>query len=1156
MKQNFFDSTAGMVQYFVRPYDDFILNSLEKLDYNEYLYRLLKEEGYERVVFLEGEETNCIVYAYDKISQLSYENPIDFSTVNIRDVESLNAFYSKCEGKSGKGLKGLEEFDDFSGPNNNKKTVKEWGKRKIKNFNGPAELLTELNSLITPALRAENIKTAIVIDMDIFEGVLKKNPGVASQKSSEFTDMISFNEKNNRGMRNILVYTTSDTTSFFGILNNSLLHTMHPWVSEVLGRMSSNEDRVQNVVKWLKDHDRIVMADSIGEDELANLLLRKKLIEKDERFEQLPISKIYVLAEMLKTHMLQKKEVFATIPYRKPDAFIRQINACLERKETVEELTEKVCQSFSRKINRVNRKSVQVERVTKKVIGYVTISKEEKEAISKKSRETLDNMIGLENVKRTVQEIFATMLIHGKTRGPGHYVFAGSPGTGKTEIARMMGNMLKAQGVLKTGHLVECRRADLVAEVVGGTAIKTREKCKEALEGVLFVDEAYELVNTEAVGEVFSSKFDEEAYTEIMAFMDKERNHMCVIFAGYPYKMQKFITANPGMPSRITKIIEFPDYSESELYEIFLSLAQKDGFKVDEGLEEQIIKRIRKIKVEAGKEFGNARDIRKLLDTCKNNVANRLIYQEGISEEEIEKEKYHITEMDILEESDCDESDSNRLAYDELNELIGLTGVKNQVRSLSNRIKYAVSDKQKASGHYVFVGNPGTGKTIVARLISRIFTSIGVLSTGKTVEVKASDLIAGYVGQTGMKTEERCKEALGGVLFVDEAYMLIENEFGKESLQTIMKFMEDNRINFTVIFAGYKNEMENLMNVNPGFSSRINAVIEFEDYSVNELEQIMKLMARKSGFQLADEFISKSRIVFEQEIRNANREFGNARYVRKFLEKADENRADRLAAMEEKGEIIDSKDERFFLLIEADIPKTEEHMQEGYTQSEKEYSRISSEKIKKLSDAYPVREYSEEELCVETEKAILYVKTDKGAGTAFLISPEGYALTCNHVIEGAKTIEARLRIPGRIGGADTWHRCSVINTKREFDICLLKLEGVDFPYLNIAPVDRSIIRMEEFILSGYPFGERTAKDITTFSGRISSSEQQTDNNGNIRYNINCEAKCGDSGAPIIAKKDGRVIGILLGSMTNSSGKLVEELNYMRPIRYFWEEFLD
>ena len=190
------------------------------------------------------------------------------------------------------------------------------------------------------------------------------------------------------------------------------------------------------------------------------------------------------------------------------------------------------------------------------------------------------------------------------------------------------------------------------------------------------------------------------------------------------------------------------------------------------------------------------------------------------------------------------------------------------------------------------------------------------------------------------------------------------------------------------------------------------------------------------------------------------------------------------------------------------------------------------------------------------DQAVLFVKADNFCGTAFLVSPDGYAITCNHVIEGASEITARLRIKGRLGGADSFHKCEVINARKDLDLALIKLQdGENFPYLRLAPADREIIKGEEYMLSGYPFGEMMAKDITTYWGKIASSELQTDELGYIRYSIGGEAKRGNSGAPLVATNDGCVIGVLLGSVQNGDEQLQEEINQMRPIGYFWEEFL-
>ena len=217
-----------------------------------------------------------------------------------------------------------------------------------------------------------------------------------------------------------------------------------------------------------------------------------------------------------------------------------------------------------------------------------------------------------------------------------------------------------------------------------------------------------------------------------------------------------------------------------------------------------------------------------------------------------------------------------------------------------------------------------------------------------------------------------------------------------------------------------------------------------------------------------------------------------------------------------------------------------------------EYKRVPAE----LFDALPeIRPLAEEGSLVGSygyiERTIFFVKTDRGSGTGFLIHPDGYAITCNHVVEGAERIEAILR-PGHDGET---HPCAVVNRRKDLDMALLKIEDVqDLPYLPMDQRPLSNIRGEEFELWGYPFGSRTARDITNFPGSIASSNDQRDSFGLVRMHIAGEAKQGNSGSPLISKKTGCVIGILMGSITSRGSQLTEEINGMRPIQYFRSAF--
>lgn len=265
-----------------------------------------------------------------------------------------------------------------------------------------------------------------------------------------------------------------------------------------------------------------------------------------------------------------------------------------------------------------------------------------------------------------------------------------------------------------------------------------------------------------------------------------------------------------------------------------------------------------------------------------------------------------VTSVEETFEKKNDEELNNLLR--ELEDLIGLTEVKKEITSLINLIKVKrLREKYhlpqlEMSYHMVFSGSPGTGKTTVARLVARIYKELGILSKGDLVETDRAGLVAGYVGQTALKVTEVVERAIGGVLFIDEAYALTQNigsnDFGGEAIDTLVKLMEDHRDNLVVIVAGYTDEMKQFLRSNTGLVSRFNKFIEFPDYTKEELLSILDAMAQKSGFMIEDDAMQTMDTYLGKLQADQKKEFGNARGIRNVFEKLVVNQANRVITYE------------------------------------------------------------------------------------------------------------------------------------------------------------------------------------------------------------------------------------------------------------------
>lgn len=516
-----------------------------------------------------------------------------------------------------------------------------------------------------------------------------------------------------------------------------------------------------------------------------------------------------------------------------------------------------------------------------------------------------EDIVGLDSVKKNVQSIINNIRLE-KLRDPtkkiipGHYVFQGNPGTGKTTIARILFEVFKEMDLIgEKGKLVEVSRPDLVSPSQGGTAKKTAKVLNSAVEGILFIDEAYSLA-----GE--GDDVGEEAIETIVPFMENNKDKFTLIVAGYTEDMMDFLDQNTGLKSRFDFTINFEDYTTEELLAIFEIFAKQHSMKIAKDVI-PALQTIFNYKRRNTRHFGNAREVRKLFKACLATLNERLTTVID-SLQEHDSRLYYITLDDIpkaydwLVKHEGISQESIEQAYQNFDNVVGLQSVKKSVLDIVDKIQVAKRRKKNSlvfPGHYIFQGNPGTGKTMVANLMDDIFKTLHVLQRGHIVSVTREDLVGQYIGHTAVKTKKILESALGGVLFIDEAYSLVSDsssgrDFGQEAINTIVPFMENHREEFMLIIAGYPDDIENLLDANSGLRSRFTHTIDFEDYTVDEMIEIFDILLEKNKYHVQNGVRNTLKVIFRSLKENSD-DFGNARDVRKIFDQVCTNMDARIA---------------------------------------------------------------------------------------------------------------------------------------------------------------------------------------------------------------------------------------------------------------------
>ena len=520
----------------------------------------------------------------------------------------------------------------------------------------------------------------------------------------------------------------------------------------------------------------------------------------------------------------------------------------------------------------------------------------------------LDSLVGLEGVKTELRKIVNLAKINEARRAKGmkvppmtyHMVFTGDPGTGKTTVARIVARAFRALGIAKTGQLVETDRSGLVGRYAGETAVKTNAKVDEALGGILFVDEAYQLASSD------SDDYGKEAIATLLKRMEDDRDKLIVIAAGYTEEMRGFLDANSGLRSRFSKTIEFADYTTKELALIFRSMAKKNEFKLSPDLDAGLDDAMAKLTAKRDRTFGNARFVRQLFEDATARQADRLAEAGELGADALST--LALADLGLGERKKDVRAPTVEEVLAELDALTGLKPVKDEVRRLiataranKMRAEKGIDNGVTMSWNFVFTGNPGTGKTTVARILGKAFRALGVLDRANFVETDRSGLVAKYEGQTAAKTNKLIDSAMGGILFIDEAYQLNQGEndqYGAEAVATLLKRMEDSRGSMVVIIAGYKKEMKRFMEINSGLESRFNRTIEFPDYSAKELAEIYRSMAKKAKYRLSADTDHWLLPYISMLTEKRDKNFGNARWARNLFEKSVERQSLRVTELE------------------------------------------------------------------------------------------------------------------------------------------------------------------------------------------------------------------------------------------------------------------